>query len=188
MRLEVPLYSVLLRAPGPLPRRLDNNTRQGVLATTTGRLLEERPSFSKRRIERPRQCNHLGNYPRINPCTILLPSLSTETTNIYGMRAMPAYLIAQVKIHDPETYKRYTERSPAIIAEFGGRILARGGPSEVLEGHAPPRRVVLVEFPSMEAARAFYHSPAYQEAKSIRAPASEAEFVIVEGVDPPPRP
>lgn len=96
---------------------------------------------------------------------------------------MPAYLIAQVAIRDPETYRAYTARSPAIIAKHGGRILARGGATEVLEGGADNRRVVIVEFPSMEAARAFYNSAEYQQAKEIRAPASEAQFLIVQGVE-----
>lgn len=94
---------------------------------------------------------------------------------------MPAYLIAQVKIHDPERYKQYSERTPAIIAQYGGRFVARGGASETLEGSASNRRVVIVEFPSMDAARDFYNSPAYQQARAIRTPISEAEFVIVEG-------
>ena len=94
---------------------------------------------------------------------------------------MRAYLIAQVKIHDPQIYKQYIERTPAIIAQYGGRFLARGGASEILEGSAPNRRVIIVEFPSMDAARDFYNSPAYQQAKALRTPISEAEFVLVEG-------
>jgi uncharacterized protein (DUF1330 family) len=96
---------------------------------------------------------------------------------------MAAYLIAQVTIHDAEVYRGYTARSPAIIAKYGGRILARGGTTEVLEGSADNRRVVIVEFPSMEAARAFYNSAEYQQAKAIRAPASNAQFVIVQGIE-----
>jgi uncharacterized protein (DUF1330 family) len=96
---------------------------------------------------------------------------------------MPAYLIAQVRIHDPAIYKLYTDRSPAIIAKHGGRVLARGGATEILEGDAHERRVVVIEFPSMEAARAFYCSPEYQQAKQIRAPISDAQFVLVQGME-----
>ncbi len=96
---------------------------------------------------------------------------------------MAAYLIAQVTVHDPEVYRGYTARSPEIIAKHGGRFLVRGGSTEVLEGGADNRRVVIVEFPSMEAARAFYNSAEYQQAKAIRAPASEAQFLIVQGID-----
>jgi uncharacterized protein (DUF1330 family) len=96
---------------------------------------------------------------------------------------MAAYLIAQVTIHEPEVYRGYTARSPEIIAKHGGRILARGGATEVLEGSPDNRRLVIVEFPSMEAARAFYNSAEYQQAKAIRAPASNAQFVIVQGIE-----
>jgi uncharacterized protein (DUF1330 family) len=96
---------------------------------------------------------------------------------------MVAFLIAQVDIFDAEVYGRYTARSPAIIAKYGGRILARGGATEILEGNPLKRRVVVIEFPSMEAARAFYYSPEYQEARDIRAPASAADFVIVQGIE-----
>ena len=97
---------------------------------------------------------------------------------------MPAYLIAQVQIRDLAIYKQYTAQSPAIIAKHGGRILARGGATEILEGDTHERRVVIVEFPSMAAAKEFYESPEYQAAKKIRTPISEASFVIIEGVDP----
>ena len=96
---------------------------------------------------------------------------------------MPAYLIAQVQIHDSEIYQRYIARSPAIIAKHGGRFLARGGATEILEGDAHERRVVIIEFPSMEAARAFYNSPEYQQAKKIRTPVADAQFVIVQGTE-----
>jgi uncharacterized protein (DUF1330 family) len=96
---------------------------------------------------------------------------------------MPAYLIVQVKIRDPEIYKQYTARSPEIIAKHGGKILARGGATEILEGDDTRRRVVIVEFPSMGAARQFYSSPEYQQAKEIRAPIADAEFVVVQGIE-----
>jgi uncharacterized protein (DUF1330 family) len=93
---------------------------------------------------------------------------------------MPAYLIARVCIHDAETYQQYAARSPAIIAAFAGRVLARGPAVEVLEGDGAGIRVVIVEFPSVEAARRFYHSPQYQEIRRIRAAIAEAEVLIVE--------
>jgi uncharacterized protein (DUF1330 family) len=95
---------------------------------------------------------------------------------------MPAYLIANVRIHDREIYKLYVARSSAIISKHGGKILARGGATEVLEGDSSAPRVVIIEFQSMDAARDFYRSPEYQEAKRLRAGVSEAQFVIVEGV------
>jgi uncharacterized protein (DUF1330 family) len=95
---------------------------------------------------------------------------------------MVAYLIAQVRVDDQESYKQYAARSPAIIAKYGGRVLARGGAVEILEGTSSRGRVVIIEFPSMDAARSFYDSPEYQEAKQLRLSISDAQFLIVEGV------
>jgi uncharacterized protein (DUF1330 family) len=94
---------------------------------------------------------------------------------------MSAYLICRVQVRDPATYSQYTALSPQIIAEHGGRFLARGGTVETLEGEAFEGRVVVVEFPSIEAIKAFYHSPAYQTAKKLRDPVSDANFIVVAG-------
>jgi uncharacterized protein (DUF1330 family) len=95
---------------------------------------------------------------------------------------MPAYLIAQVQIRDPSAYRLYSAKTPAIIAQYGGRILVRGGQTEALEGDSRDQRVVVIEFASMDAARAFYHSKEYQEAKLLRTPVSDAQFLLVQGV------
>jgi uncharacterized protein (DUF1330 family) len=94
---------------------------------------------------------------------------------------MAAYLIVHLRVRDPAAYSEYTARTPAIVAHYGGRFLVRGGQTETLEGDDCTERVVVVEFPSMEAARAFYHSPEYQEVKRIRAPVSDAHFLLVQG-------
>lgn len=95
---------------------------------------------------------------------------------------MAAYLIARVRVDDPEVYRQYAVRTPAIVAKFGGRILARGGPMELLEGATTRTRVVILEFDSLQTARNFYHSSEYQEAKRLRVGVSDAQFLIVEGV------
>jgi uncharacterized protein (DUF1330 family) len=95
---------------------------------------------------------------------------------------MAAYLIARLSVRDPVAYSQYAARTPALIAQYGGRFLVRGGQTETLEGEPCTERVVIVEFPSMEVARAFYNSPKYQEAKGFRTPVSEAEFLLVQGV------
>jgi uncharacterized protein (DUF1330 family) len=94
---------------------------------------------------------------------------------------MSAYLIATVRVDDPETYKLYTAQTPALIAKHGGRFLVRGGPVETLEGPASGDRMVVVEFPSMEAAKAMYSSPEYQAAAIHRHASSEATFLLAEG-------
>lgn len=94
---------------------------------------------------------------------------------------MVAYVVAQVRISDPETYKAYTLKSKPAVEAFGGRFIARGGAMDVIEGESDVDRVVLVEFPDMETARRWYDSPQYREARAIRAPASQAVFTLVEG-------
>lgn len=94
---------------------------------------------------------------------------------------MTAYWIAHVTVTDPEAYAGYQALAPAAFAAHGARFLARGGTSEVLEGPELSRHVV-IEFPSLEAARACYASDAYQAAKSCRDAAAIAHVVIVEGV------
>jgi uncharacterized protein (DUF1330 family) len=94
---------------------------------------------------------------------------------------MTAYAIVRVTVTDPEQYQKYMALSPGAIEANGGRFIARGGPTEVLEGEPEDRRVVLIEFPSMEAARTFYDSPEYREARSVRAGAAQMQMTIVEG-------
>lgn len=95
---------------------------------------------------------------------------------------MTAYLIVRVAIRDREAYARYAALAPAIVARFGGEYLARGGASECLEGEPFTGRIVVVKFPSMAQARAWYASPEYQAAKAVRDSAGDAEFTIVEGL------
>ena len=95
---------------------------------------------------------------------------------------MTAYLICTVRVDDPETYKLYTARTPALIAKHGGRFLVRGGPVETLEGPPFGDRLVVVEFASAEAARALYESAEYREAMAYRHKSSQATFLLAEGV------
>ena len=94
---------------------------------------------------------------------------------------MPAFWLARSKINDPEAYKRYTDQVPSIIAKHGGKILARGGRFEILEGPEKFGRFVVIEFPTMEAAVACHKSPEYQSASAHRKDgAGEVELVILE--------
>lgn len=94
---------------------------------------------------------------------------------------MKAYWIAHVTVTDPAAYTGYQALAPAAFAAHGARFLARGGAHEVLEGPVLDRHVV-IEFPSLAAARACYHSPEYQSAKARRDGAATAHVVIVEGL------
>ena len=94
---------------------------------------------------------------------------------------MPAYVIVDCEVTDPVKYEQYKVAAPAAIARHGGRYLARGGATTVLEGNWHPHRVVVLEFPSQAAAKAFYDSPEYVVARALRAGAANMDIVVVEG-------
>jgi uncharacterized protein (DUF1330 family) len=93
-----------------------------------------------------------------------------------------AYLIARVKVTDPDAYKEYVARTPPAIAAHGGRFIVRGGEASALEGPAEDRRIVVIEFPTRAALDAFWASDAYRAAKSFRQDAAVFEAVAVPGV------
>jgi uncharacterized protein (DUF1330 family) len=94
---------------------------------------------------------------------------------------VPAYIIAQVTITDPQKYAEYAKLAGPAGAKYGGKFLARGGNTTLLEGKNPHQRIVINEFPDIEAAKRFYNSPEYQEAKSKRLGAADFNMIIVEG-------
>ena len=95
---------------------------------------------------------------------------------------MPAYVIVETDIHDPEQYERYKAASPAAVASGGGSFIARGGELAVLEGDWHPSRIVILEFPDLEAAKRWYDSPEYVETRTLREGAASLRMVAVEGV------
>ena len=95
---------------------------------------------------------------------------------------MPAYIVVETDINDPEQYELYKRASPAAVAAGGGRFIARGGELAVLEGDWEPKRLVLLEFPDLDAAKRFYESPEYQDAKRLREGAASLNMVAVEGL------
>lgn len=94
---------------------------------------------------------------------------------------MPAYIIARVQVTDWSRYQEYTKATPGAIARFGGKFIVRGGKVVALEGEPETRRLVVIEFPSLEQAQAFYDSPEYSAARAIRAGAAVGQFLAVEG-------
>jgi uncharacterized protein (DUF1330 family) len=95
---------------------------------------------------------------------------------------MPAYVIVETDITDPEQYERYKAASPGAVASGGGHFLVRGGELTVLEGDWYPSRLVVVEFPDLEAATRWYESPEYVEARKLREGAADLRMVAVQGV------
>jgi uncharacterized protein (DUF1330 family) len=97
---------------------------------------------------------------------------------------MAGYVIVDVEVHDPAAYREYSAQVPATVAAYGGRFAVRGGAYETREGHWSPKRIVVLEFPSIDAARAWYDSPEYQAILPIRQANSHCNFLtIVEGYD-----
>jgi uncharacterized protein (DUF1330 family) len=94
---------------------------------------------------------------------------------------MAAYLVADTDIVDHQTYDEYKRQVAPVIAKFGGRFLVRGGKHSVLEGTWQPHRLVVIEFPSMDALRAWYDSPEYAPLLALRQPAATDHLVAVEG-------
>ena len=95
---------------------------------------------------------------------------------------MPAYVIANIDVTDPERYKEYITMSPVSIAKFGGRFIARGGKTDVLEGTWQPKRLVLLEFPSAARAREWWESDDYAPAKELRQATSRGDLVVIDGI------
>ena len=94
---------------------------------------------------------------------------------------MSAYLIAMIEVTDWEKYREYTKASSQAVAQYGGRFIVRGGDKITLEGPEETRRIVVIEFPSLEQVKTYYDSKEYQEAKRLRQGAAIASFIAVQG-------
>lgn len=95
---------------------------------------------------------------------------------------MAAYVIVDVTIMDPIEYETYKKLTPASIAAYNGKFIVRGGETEILEGDWQPGRVVVVEFPTLAIAKAWWASDEYAVAKIIRQRTAETKMIVVEGV------
>jgi uncharacterized protein (DUF1330 family) len=95
---------------------------------------------------------------------------------------MSAYILAEIEDHDPARYEQYKALAPDAIARYGGRYVARGGEAVTLEGDWKPKRIVVLEFPTLEAARTFHDSPEYRAARAKREGACDMRMIAVAGV------
>jgi uncharacterized protein (DUF1330 family) len=96
---------------------------------------------------------------------------------------MPAYVIVETDVSDPDRYEQYKTAASAVVTAHGGRYLARGGDLDVLEGDWRPSRLVVLEFADLAAARRWYDSEQYRQARELRAGAARLRLVAVQGVD-----
>ena len=93
-----------------------------------------------------------------------------------------AYVLANVDVKDPAAYEEYKRLSTIAMKAHGAEVCVRGGKTEVLEGDWTPNRVVLLKFPSMEKAKAFYESTEYRAAIKARENVAVMRMVLIEGV------
>lgn len=104
---------------------------------------------------------------------------------------MTAYVVSMMSIDDPETYRQYTDRTPPIVAKYGGKFLARGGHVTTLEGEPYTARMVILEFPSEQAVHDWLADPDYQEAVVFRHASSQARILMIGAdnntLDPDPK-
>lgn len=95
---------------------------------------------------------------------------------------MPAYVVVNIDVRDPERYTEYVQRAPESVARFGGRYIARAGRTDVLEGDWIPKRFVILEFPTYEDAKAWWASEEYADAKALRHATATTQMVVTEGL------
>ena len=94
---------------------------------------------------------------------------------------MPAYVVVDITVNDPLTYERYKLLAPQSIAAYHGKYLVRGGRTEILEGEWQPSRLVILEFPTVEQAKAWWDSEEYSAAKALRRACAGTEMLLIEG-------
>ena len=95
---------------------------------------------------------------------------------------MAAYVVANIEVIDKERYENYKQMSLASIQPFGGRFIVRGAPTETLEGDWTPNRFVVIEFPTLEKAKAWWSSAEYAPAKKLRQETARSQMIVVDGV------
>lgn len=96
---------------------------------------------------------------------------------------MTAYIVCTMKVHDPETYRKYTALTPQTLIRYGGRFLTRGDEVTTAEGEPFTERMVILEFPDRERAEAWYNDADYQTASEFRRASSKGRMIIQEGRD-----
>lgn len=96
---------------------------------------------------------------------------------------MPAYIIVEIDIHDPEQYEQYKKLTPASLLPYNGKFVVRGGETETLEGDWQPKRIVVLEFPSKDLAKQWWSSKEYAPAKNLRQRSATTKMILVQGAE-----
>jgi uncharacterized protein (DUF1330 family) len=107
--------------------------------------------------------------------------LAVTINTLHKGKTMTAYVIVDIEVTDPEGYKEYVKLAPEAVKLYGGKYIARGGPNETLEGDWQAKRLVILEFPSMEQAKLWLNSPEYAPARAMRHKYAQSNMVVVEG-------
>ncbi|MCW5911156.1 MAG: DUF1330 domain-containing protein [Cyclobacteriaceae bacterium] len=97
---------------------------------------------------------------------------------------MPAYLIVEVSIHNPSEYEDYKKLTPGSLKNYRGKFIVRGAKTECLEGEWNPERIVVLEFPTVALAKAWWASEEYAAAKALRQRTAHTKMILVEGYQP----
>jgi uncharacterized protein (DUF1330 family) len=95
---------------------------------------------------------------------------------------MPAYIIVEIDVTDPVGYEEYKQQAGATVEKYGGKYLVRGGATETLEGDWQPKRIVILEFATMELARGWLNSEEYREPRKMRHRTATTKMILVQGV------
>ena len=95
-----------------------------------------------------------------------------------------AFVVAEVDVHDPVAYEEYKSEAARLIAKYGGRYIVRGGATEIVEGQPPQGRLIVLEFPSMAAAKSFLESDEYRPVAAVRHRSATSRLILAEGMVP----
>lgn len=96
---------------------------------------------------------------------------------------MSAYVIVEIEVTDPVGYEEYKKQAAATVHTYGGKYIVRGGKTEVLEGNWKPKRIVVLEFPTMERAKEWLNCPEYAEPRKLRHKTAKTNMLVIEGFD-----
>jgi len=113
----------------------------------------------------------------------LLGVAGARAIHARDVKVLPGYVVAEVEVTDPATFQKYAEKTPGTITASGGHYIIRGGKSMSIEGE-PPKRFVVIQFDSVEKAKAWEDSPAYDAIKPIRHSSAKSRVFIIEGAGP----